>query len=214
MRWFLLCAALVILSTAVYVLLRVLPSFAIIDQNKELAGGLIASAGTIFAAVIAWAALTTQIEDQRTSTKIAARTYWQSQRGSAETVVSGLKLILRTANSLKSAYERRDTNATYPAVEGLKLIQKTGVLDTSQFPPSGNELFAWDLNIHITTLRIWWHRVGTGQNTQDLAEADKAVEAAVRACIDLIDEMGAALARNKKDVSRAELTLKELDVDN
>jgi len=98
----------------VYVLLLFLPTLPIIESNKDLAGGLIPAAGTIFAAVIAWTALT-----------------------------------------LRDAYESRDRKADYPAIDGLKQMQLTGALDVSNFPPAGEELYAWDLNINLTTLRTW-----------------------------------------------------------
>lgn len=182
-----------------------------IGSYETLAGSLMGAGGALLAAWIAWRLIRGQIAEQKRATLIADRSYWQQQRNEAEVSYYGLGIVVEVVNTCLAEFDAIRNSDKFPYIEALKRIQPSGVLDQSQWPPTGRELISWDINILIALLRQRYNTVGLGQNDHLRPTIENDLHEAAGKLRTISDKIQTARNEREQDIKRARETLQALD---
>jgi hypothetical protein len=143
--------------------------------------------------------------------QFADRTFWQNQRNEAEVALSGLEIVRRVIATCLDEFGALRSQDAHPHVEALRRIQPSGILDQSQWPPTGRQLVSWDVNILIARLRILYLRHTNAANDTQLAETEAELTNVANQMRELMARINAATNECTQDRDRANRTLVALD---
>jgi hypothetical protein len=121
-------------------------------------------------------------------------------------------LVKETVETCVTVISKIDTTAENPYYDRVLALQQTGVLDFSNFPPTGSSLINFDFNYQLAIIRT---HLFTGRgDAAKIPPLEPHLRVAFE-CIKAISaRIDAAISQQEGDAKRAAAALKRLDEDN
>jgi hypothetical protein len=180
-------------------------------KHKEIGGPVLGALITVLAAGLAFVSVQMQLRAQWRGVHVSEMTYWQQKLDGSDTAARGLKLVKETVETCVDTISEIDTAAPTPFYDRVLALQQTGVLDFSNFPPTGSSLINFDFNYQLAIIRTHLF-TGRGDATK-IPSLEPHLKTAFERIKAISERIDAAIAQQESDAKRAATALKKLDED-
>ena len=181
-------------------------------RHKEIGGPILGALITVLAAGLAFVSVQMQLQAQWRGVHVSELTYWQQKLDGSDTAARGLRLVKETVETCVDVISKIDTTVENPYYDRVLALQQTGVLDFSNFPPTGSSLINFDFNYQLAIIRTYlFTGRGDAAKIPPLEPHLKAAFERIKAISKRID---AAISQQEGDAKRAAAALKRLDEDD
>jgi hypothetical protein len=178
-------------------------------KHKEIGGPILGALITVLAAGLAFVSVQMQLQAQWRGVHVSELTYWQQKLDGSDTAARGLKLVKETVEICVAVISKIDGAATNPYYDRVLALQQTGILDFSNFPPTGSSLINFDFNYQLAIIRT--HLFTGRSDATKIPSLEPHLRNAFERIKAISDRIDAAIAQQEADAKRAAAALKKLD---